>query len=516
MGKDKEGMVRFRVFFDNHRLLNNSQLSDGLGRCWLLLKPSIVTFADLVSHLREKFALRNRQIRLVLLIDDFVLPPFESTGILKDKDLIRVKLKNVKLKDALLPCHSQNIVQDPQIARSHGFSSDNNTMEDEKSQANSQGNVNNENAVHDGNLSLGIGVLKQKRRHSLEFHNSMRKRQKPNCAEKQFTKAGVQDVHSRQNTTLCHVSSDSKMKLPAQDYTHDDGLVVSLPVSEITLGEPSSSMSSKERQQSEGINNVLESEPHITCDATKKFAQSSSATSNNDQNQGRNSCRSVHEKKSENHAWIDRKPGGDSPDLKAKTTVEHKIDFATLFPLTRSPLKGDILAYRYVEPSSTVYPVLSSPQVGKVSAFDYKSSEIVLIPAPEFEIFSEENPMSPTSLRAASPYKEDGSLQIKLSALIDVRLLKAHNSKELACLPEGTFNRTKKDKSDVAVAKSTWNHSSVHRTGSSNGTKPTSNDRRASASWLYGASPAAALFWETVGSKGSFGKGGKCSSSGKY
>ncbi|PKU81345.1 hypothetical protein MA16_Dca022851 [Dendrobium catenatum] len=323
------------------------------------------------------------------------------------KTILWVKLKNVKLKDALLPCHSQNIVQDPQIARSHGFSSDNNTMEDEKSQANSQGNVNNENAVHDGNLSLGIGVLKQKRRHSLEFHNSMRKRQKPNCAEKQFTKAGVQDVHSRQNTTLCHVSSDSKMKLPAQDYTHDDGLVVSLPVSEITLGEPSSSMSSKERQQSEGINNVLESEPHITCDATKfrfykfdetgflfaKFAQSSSATSNNDQNQGRNSCRSVHEKKSENHAWIDRKPGGDSPDLKAKTTVEHKIDFATLFPLTRSPL------------------------VGKVSAFDYKSSEIVLIPAPEFEIFSEENPMSPTSLRAASPYKEDGSLQEAQMAL---------------------------------------------------------------------------------------------------
>ncbi|KAH0462830.1 hypothetical protein IEQ34_010405 [Dendrobium chrysotoxum] len=347
----------------------------------------------------------------------------------------------------------------------------------------------------------------------------MRKRRKPNCAEKQVTKVGVQDVHSRQNRTLCHLSSDSKMELPVEDHTHDDGLVVTLPVSEITLGEPSSSMSCKERQQSEGINNALESEPHITCDATKKYAQSSVATSNNDQNQfttrtlkGRNYSSDVHEKKSssfcmENRAWIDRKPGADSPDNKAKT-VEHKVDFATLFPLTRSPLKGDILAYRYVEPTSTVYPVLSSPQVGKVSAFDYKSSEIVLIPAPEFEIFSEENLMTPTSLRAASPYKEDGSLQIKLSALIDVRLLKAHNSKELACLPEGTFNRTKKDKWDVAVAKSNCNHSNVHHTdqiigwdswipststnttslpskgsnifprGSSNGTKPTSNDRR--------------------------------------
>ncbi|KAK8967361.1 hypothetical protein KSP40_PGU000258 [Platanthera guangdongensis] len=143
---------------------------------------------------------------------------------------------------------------------------------------------------------------------------------------------------------------------------------------------------------------------------------------------------------------------------------------------------GDILAYRYVEPSSKAFPELSSPQVGKVSAFDHVSSVIVLVKASEFEVFSEYDPLTNVSLEKTSyPYKEDGLLEIKVSALIDIRLLKAHDSTELACLPEGALNRFKNNW-EVASERSNWNQSeSQYTANKENGWNPT--DSTNTRSW---------------------------------
>ncbi|XP_020584162.1 uncharacterized protein LOC110027183 [Phalaenopsis equestris] len=323
-------MVRCRVFFDDPRLLNNRQLSDGLSRCWVLLKPSIATFDDLASHLREKFAIGDP---LSLFIDDFVLPPFLSTCFLNDEDIIRVKLLNAKQKNDLSPCDGQNAVQDPPIGKANGMPFNNNVMKDEKFEANSQGNGNNENAAHDSNLSLRIGVMEQNREHSPEFCNSMKKRQKLNCTEKQTTGIGVRDIHSRKNKTFCNLNGGSKMNLPAKDNTHDGGLIDSLPVSEVSLGESSSSMPCNGRQQSGGTNNTLESEPHIACDVNKEFVLSNATTSKQDHNQftaaifkGRTFCGDANEKDlsgfcMENHALLGRKREGDSSDKKAKNAM---------------------------------------------------------------------------------------------------------------------------------------------------------------------------------------------------
>ncbi|KAK8967386.1 hypothetical protein KSP40_PGU000684 [Platanthera guangdongensis] len=274
--------------------------------------------------------------------------------------------------------------------------------------------------------------------------------------------------------------------------------------------------------------------------------QLSCVTSQKDQNQctettftGKN-YNDSHERDS---SGLDKKSEEDSPDKKAKT-AKHKINFSSIFPLTRSPMKGDILAYRYVEPSSTAYPELSSPQVGKVSAFDHVSSVIVLVKASEFEVFSEYDPLTNVSLEKTSyPYKEDGLLEIKVSALIDIRLLKAHDSTELACLPEGALNRFKNNW-EVASERSNWNQSESQYTankengwnptdstntrswsckepsflfprGRENGAKYSTNERRAS-SWSSGATPAEALFWETILSRVPNGKSGKFSAPGKY
>ncbi|KAF0890140.1 hypothetical protein E2562_038142 [Oryza meyeriana var. granulata] len=87
-------VVRLRLVFDNQRLLRRSQRESGLRRCWLLLPPELATVADLAAHIAARFRLRYSCPGCVILsIDGFVLPPFESTCIFRDNDIIRVKQK---------------------------------------------------------------------------------------------------------------------------------------------------------------------------------------------------------------------------------------------------------------------------------------------------------------------------------------------------------------------------------------------------------------------------------------
>ncbi|KAI3882777.1 hypothetical protein MKW92_035070 [Papaver armeniacum] len=87
--------VRLRLVFNDHKtILDNSQKTLGLKRCWSLLKPEFETISDFESHLIHTFQLhKSCPNGLLLSMDGFVLPHFESTNILKDKDIIRVKKK---------------------------------------------------------------------------------------------------------------------------------------------------------------------------------------------------------------------------------------------------------------------------------------------------------------------------------------------------------------------------------------------------------------------------------------
>ncbi|URE26729.1 hypothetical protein MUK42_06913 [Musa troglodytarum] len=104
--------MRVRVEFEDHRrLLTKSQRKDGLRRCWILLGPHIPTVADLAAHLARSFALdRSCPRGICLYMDEFVLPPFESTSIFRDKDIIRVRKKAGKQRQLLgtyLPVNPQ-------------------------------------------------------------------------------------------------------------------------------------------------------------------------------------------------------------------------------------------------------------------------------------------------------------------------------------------------------------------------------------------------------------------------
>ncbi|XP_068665342.1 coilin isoform X2 [Aristolochia californica] len=89
------GTKRVRIRFDDQNILSVIQKIEGLKRCWFLLNPDdLETIAALASHLVHKFELQSSCPNgVVLSMEGYVLPPFESTCILQDKDIIRVKRK---------------------------------------------------------------------------------------------------------------------------------------------------------------------------------------------------------------------------------------------------------------------------------------------------------------------------------------------------------------------------------------------------------------------------------------
>ncbi|KAL9246530.1 hypothetical protein vseg_020052 [Gypsophila vaccaria] len=96
----EEEKLRIRLVFNNE-MLTKSQKKNGLKRSWVLLKPHFLTISDVVSYILHSFhLLHSCPHGIILSMDGFVLPEFESTSILKDKDLIRVKRKATRLLGA--------------------------------------------------------------------------------------------------------------------------------------------------------------------------------------------------------------------------------------------------------------------------------------------------------------------------------------------------------------------------------------------------------------------------------
>ncbi|XP_016502389.1 coilin isoform X2 [Nicotiana tabacum] len=87
--------VRLRLLFKDPDILSDLQKTEGFKRIWFLLKPQLhTTINDLSSYLLRTFQLHASCPHGILLsMDGFVLPPFESTYILKDKDVVSVEKK---------------------------------------------------------------------------------------------------------------------------------------------------------------------------------------------------------------------------------------------------------------------------------------------------------------------------------------------------------------------------------------------------------------------------------------
>ncbi|CAA3006092.1 Hypothetical predicted protein [Olea europaea subsp. europaea] len=135
----------------------------------------------------------------------------------------------------------------------------------------------------------------------------------------------------------------------------------------------------------------------------------------------------------EKHTFTPRNDNKDSlyeilSNAKDKLSDEG-IDFDKLPPLVDVPKEGDLIAYRILELSSSWTPELSSYRVGKVSWVDTESRQTMLMPVPEYPVVSkkldeDESATQPDN----SLYNEDGSLEIDLSSLVDIRIVKGGNT----------------------------------------------------------------------------------------
>ncbi|XP_071695647.1 coilin-like [Rutidosis leptorrhynchoides] len=85
--------LRLRLVFEDRSILTKIQRSDGMNQSWILLKSQQYrTISDVCTYLLHIFQLhRSCPNGIILSMDGFALPPFESTEILQDKEIISVK-----------------------------------------------------------------------------------------------------------------------------------------------------------------------------------------------------------------------------------------------------------------------------------------------------------------------------------------------------------------------------------------------------------------------------------------
>ncbi|XP_038994060.1 coilin-like isoform X1 [Hibiscus syriacus] len=110
------GTCRLRLVFEDPNILSKSQKKQDLKRSWFLLKPQHQTIFDLTSDLIDIFDLRESCPNgLILYMDGFALPPFESICILKDKDIVSVKKKGRKSTEIIKSVNDFNLLEESEF-----------------------------------------------------------------------------------------------------------------------------------------------------------------------------------------------------------------------------------------------------------------------------------------------------------------------------------------------------------------------------------------------------------------
>ncbi|XP_065023362.1 coilin-like isoform X3 [Musa acuminata AAA Group] len=475
-----EDAVRLRVEFDDHRVLTKTQRLEGLCRCWLLLRPELSTVSDVATHLVRAFALHLSCPHGVLLsMDEFVLPPFESSSIFRDKDIVRVKKKVAKTKQLLEICGDAYHIQDSKIVEKQPITSGNELLnikdfhEDLELCKSKKG----EDACEvEGNttkrqiLSSEETILKRKRKQSDKPQNSKHD-QVENChripSQQQLTdsmnkspsrsarrkKAKRQWLREMANQQLSENKQGekqandvqgtlSKYKIVDQTIEIEEEIVPVIVRPGHIRFEPIDGDGEHGNTQSNGPVETLQWNGTTSKKKGQKWGREKTLSKKSDDDY----C---------NGAF------NENMITEEGEHVDDHINFESLFPLTRLPEEGDILVYRLVELSSSWCPELSSFRVGKVSSYDSISMKIVLLPIPEYPISSQEKKDAEESAQEpdSTLYKEDGSLEIEYTSLVDVRLLKGHDSDNLH--NEKSKEKAQSNNWDLALVDANPRHSAA-------------------------------------------------------
>ncbi|CAH2038014.1 unnamed protein product [Thlaspi arvense] len=507
-----EENVRIRLVFEDQRILSKYQKKQGLKRSWVVLNPKCHrTVSEFSNHLLCTFRLFEACPHgLTLSMDGFVLPPFESSCVLKDKEIVFVKKTKEPLLEILEEDSEENVCAVTEVEErarilpgamplaneefqkeTGGYESE--SEEDEleekveeivpekktskkrkasskslsskrkkcKLAATEESPVERENAA----VTSKINVVKKKKpldvqttendeqddANAKSMTNSKRSSRQEESKEPNELSAETKKTPSRsaRRKKAKRQWLREKTKLEKEELlqkqlavapSQKPAITIDYQVTEANHCEALENEESDEDGDGVGDEVVpVEVRPgHIRFKPLAETEQSSPES----EPPAENFLWNGNMTKKKGQKWGSEKTGFSkryAQDLdedtyqtqppEAETLARGQIDYEKLVAYTGSVKKGDIIAYRLIELTSSWTPEVSSFRVGKISYYDPDSKKVTLMPVQEYPIENKTEEDEDSSMQPdTSLYKEDGSLEIEFSGLIDVRCIKTSSS----------------------------------------------------------------------------------------
>ncbi|KAJ0253341.1 Coilin [Hirschfeldia incana] len=511
-----EETVRIRLVFEDQRILNKCQKKQGLKRSWVVLNPKYHrTVSEFCNHILYTFNLFEACPHgLSLYMDGFVLPLFESSSVLKDKDIVCVKrmkeflLEIVEedseedvcaavegeeerariLRGAMLlgneetgggdesESEEEEIVPEKKTSKKRKASSKSTSSKRKKCKlATTTTTTSKETPLEreDAAVANKSKAVKKKRK-TLDVQRTDDDEQIDDANAKSVTKSKKSSLQeeSNQPEELCNMSAETiktpsrsarrkkakrqwlreKTKLEKEELlqkqmelapSQKPALTIDYQVTKENHSETLEKQQPDENGDGVGgdefvpvevrpghirfkpLDETDEASSPETEPPAEKFLWNGNMTKKKGQKWGTEKTGF-----SKRYAWdLNEEVTYQTQPAEAETLANGQIDYEQLVAYTGSVKKGDIIAYRLIELTSSWTPEVSPFRVGKISSYDPGSKMVTLMPVQEYPIEKKIEEDDDSSMQAdTSLYKEDGSLEIEFSSLLDVRSIKTSSS----------------------------------------------------------------------------------------
>ncbi|EOA36832.1 hypothetical protein CARUB_v10008617mg [Capsella rubella] len=511
----EEEKVRIRLVFEDRRILSKYQKKQGLTRSWVVLNRKCQrTVADFSDHIFHTFNLFEACPHgLTLSMEGFVLPPFELSCVLKDKDIVCVKKKKEFLLEIVGEDSEENVydldatevAERPQIRSGEmllaneefqketgGYESESeeDELEEEVEEFVPEKKTSKKRKASTKSISSKrkkcklatteespeerentAVVTKKKKKRSLDVQRAdLDEQNNGNTKPMGNSKRSSQQEENKAPNDLCQLSAETKKtpsrsarrkkakrqwlrektKLEKEELQQKQSIIAPSQKPVLTIDYQAikeNHCETLENQQPDELGDGVGDEVipvevrpgHIRF---KPLAGTDEAPVESEP-PTENFLWNGNMTKKKGQKWGTEKTGFSkryaqdfnedtsyqTQPAEAETLAKGQIDYEQLVAYTGLVKKGDVIAYRLIELTSSWTPEISSFRVGKVSHYDPDSKKVTLMPVQEFPIEKKTEEDEDSSMQPdTSLYKEDGSLEIEFSSLLDIHSVKTSSS----------------------------------------------------------------------------------------
>ncbi|CAN6447730.1 unnamed protein product [Victoria cruziana] len=490
MEGSSEKATRVRLVFKGRGLLSKSQKSEGLRRCWLLLSPHIATVYDLTLHILRSFNQDDLCPNgLILSVEGFVLPLFESVCILRDSDIIRVSRKINLSMEIFKGQNTMKNIEDAHNVQRQPLLSGVNLLafdEFEKEAGGYQSEYESE-PEHDENAFHSekpvSNVTAKKRKQSCADQGSRKKKaimrttgkndENENKVDgeksidfcngqgisvKQIFSVGKSNtkngqgmkVHPLKTTSECIERYQTKittlldliyLSLPSRSARRKKAkrlwlreMANAKSIESMKNNSPEKDFQMKFSEREHDWQDVADDDevmPVVVKPGHIRFEPISGEDARQDNGK--------HEDPAEVIKWNGTTCKRKGQKWGKEKTSAVKVD-AKLCEKEDLMFEKGVVADNDVD-FEQLAPLIGAPEVGKVSFYNPESSMVRLVPVPGYPLpiqhNQEEGPECPMD---TSLYKEDGSLEIEFRSLVDIRILNHGKGNQFPICAAGEMN----------------------------------------------------------------------------